>query len=243
MEEENLKLKKSNNRKKALIVILIFIIVLMGLLVFIFFCQKKEEAKPADNKQEEKKEETKTTTPVILLEKFDDREEECENNYSMEFNNIKVEVTKGDYCFLKTVKVNGKELFNESYNDSDRNDGFDVYLNSIEFYDHYVLFATHAAGDGSGLLIYNTKTDKKEYYLRILSEDLNRYFEDYESDTKGLTIESWECSLEQCGPGDTSKGTKVGDLTYASGHTNATYRMDYVDGSFTAPKLVKEYNK
>ena len=35
----------------------------------------------------------------------------------------------------------------------------------------------------------------------------------------------------------------IDDLTYKSGYKYATYRMDYVDGAFTAPKLVKEYNK
>ena len=246
MEEENLKLKKSNNRKKALIVILVFTLVLAGILIFVLCCGgKKEEAKPADNKQEEKQDDKKTTTPVILLEKFTNSEN-CESDYSMEFNNSKVEIQKdiNNECQLKSVKVNGKELLDKDRGtENAKADGFYDMLNSIEFYDHYVIFFTSAQSSGADILIYNTKTEAKEYDLSIVAEDPVRYFSEYESDTKGLNIETWECSIDQCGGEKTANSKTIDDLIYKSGYQYATYRMDYVDGAFTAPKLVKEYNK
>ena len=95
------------------------------------------------------------------------------------------------------------------------------------------------------LIIYDSR-DGSTKEVRDLNDKYMHNFGEYKSDATGITIEAWECSMEQGRGPDTPKPStaKVIDgLTYESGYNMATYRMDYVNGKLTEPKLLKQYTK
>ena len=262
MEEELLKLKKSNNRKKAGLIIAIFVIVLMGLLLFIFFSDKKEEPKKEENKQQEKQEEKKEEKKDVNVQEVINVAENVDTKskrvtfavraegqdfyqHSKEsLNDVTVDITADDYNKIISASVNNKDvkdlLFDFDNNPNTKEESYESII-GYEIYGKYVIFEVDIyAGH---LIIYDTRDGSKKALDSFSTKYVHNYNE-YESDATGLTIKTSECSMEQCRTEDDPKPAtaKVIDgLTYESGYKYATYRIDYVNGKFGEPKLVKQY--
>lgn len=258
-DDELLKVKKNNNKQKAVIIILIFIILLMGLLLFIFFTDKKEEPKKEDNKQEEKKDDkqpenvkevenvaTNSAAKSVRVKFAVNLDGNNPKQHSKQtYNDVIVDVTVDENSKVVNATVNGKDVKKLFELDKNPDTGEILYdsLIGYEIYDIYVIFEVDIVN--SNLIIYDTRDESKKE-ISSLSDKFIHTFGEYKSDATGLTIEAYECSMEQCRGEDATKPAtaKVIDgLTYESGYTNATYRMEYTNGKLTEPKMIKQYNK
>ncbi|MBQ3309544.1 hypothetical protein IJG78_02605 [Candidatus Saccharibacteria bacterium] len=147
----------------------------------------------------------------------------CKNSETT-FNGItvKVEHTQGTAtipCSTTAVLINGNDVKNDN----------GTRIESYEFFGKYVLIRSGSSGD-SVFTIYNTNSNSTELKIGMgTTENLDGYFVDSYS-TNGNTI---TLNMSSC-------GAQCGEKGMSTSGTKAIYKIEYSNGSLSAPTLVEK---
>lgn len=210
---------ENQNNNKGVIVLLVVIIAILAVLCVLFATGTISFAKNSTNNNEQTNTTDNGTTNnsnVIQTKLVDNLV--C-NNSETTFNGITVKLEQKDnngVCSVSSFTVNGKDIKND----------VSLWVNSYEIYDNNVIIAS---GDTSGRLftIYSLSTNS--VVMKLQPETLDGYWvTSYSTNNNIITINGKECG-EQCGTGTT-------------GYTKATYEIEYLNNSFSNPKLVSHSN-
>ncbi len=210
---------ENQNNNKGVIVLLVVIIAILAVLCVLFATGTISFAKNSTNNNEQTNTTDNGTTNnsnVIQTKLVDNLV--C-NNSETTFNGITVKLEQKDnngVCSVSSFTVNGKDIKND----------VSLWVNSYEIYDNNVIIAS---GDTSGRLftIYSLSTNS--VVIKLQPETLDGYWvTSYSTNNNIITINGKECG-EQCGTGTT-------------GYTKATYEIEYLNNSFSNPKLVSHSN-
>ena len=210
---------ENQNNNKGVIVLLVVIIAILAVLCVLFATGTISFAKNSTNNNEQTNTTDNGTTNnsnVIQTKLVDNL---VFNNSETTFNGITVKLEQKDnngVCSVSSFTVNGKDIKND----------VSLWVNSYEIYDNNVIIAS---GDTSGRLftIYSLSTNS--VVMKLQPETLDGYWvTSYSTNNNIITINGKECG-EQCGTGTT-------------GYTKATYEIEYLNNSFSNPKLVSHSN-
>ena len=224
--DDNQQIKTSNNKNVLIALMALIIICLVGYIVYAKFIQKNDTNAPKDinNQQTDNTNKELENNNTGISKKLISLKSSC-NGISETYNNITVELKKieSEYRCQYELKINGKKISADEA----------IEVESIEFYDNYVIVFTTSDG-GSSIYLVDTKNtnydtyDGVEYHHTedIVGCPLGWNPNSYTSDDKGILIDGTSI-WGQCGIAN-------------PGYNYAKIRVKYENGKFGSPEIVEK---